>query len=551
MKEDVKYTISLDDKFTNKMKGMEGAASNFESKMMSAGSSMMKYFAGTAIVAGIYSISKKIIGLGADLEQTEISFSTMMGSAKKGKALMEALQQFAVVTPFTSEQTMNLSKQLMAMGIEADKIIPTMRTLGDISSGVGMEKLPNLVLAFGQVKAATRLTGMDLRQFIEAGVPLLDALAKQTGKSVAYIKDTMITKGQVSFQMVEKAMQSMTGEGGKFFNLMEKQSQSASGLWSTFVDKMQLAGGYLGRRFEPTTKKVEKGMIGLADKMLDMVKVPVSETLRQEQIQLNVLANRLMNANTKEGERKTIIKEINEISPELLKNLNTEKLNISEISTRLREANIQYENKLILQKKQEEIDASAKEATSRKEAAMDKEAELQKKINEAAIALKGTNAILGKDYEDQIRILTDLSRSYLTGTFAKKGYFGSMKLGTGKTIRGELDMLNELLLAYKHQSNITKKLTLDRNAMAKKFNIPLLSEGGNVIGADKSLTESADMLSSITAQSPKIFNINIEKLVETINNNVNNITEGMSQTKRIVTEALIDSLNQTQIVATQ
>lgn len=58
-------------------------------------------------------------------------------------------------------------------------------------------------------------------------------------------------------------------------------------------------------------------------------------------------------------------------------------------------------------------------------------------------------------------------------------------------------------------------------------------------------------ISSLKSSAPKVFNINIEKLVETVNNNVENLTEGMTESKRIVTEALLDALNQTQIVALQ
>ena len=98
-----------------------------------------------------------------------------------------------------------------------------------------MDKLPNLILAFGQVKAATRLTGMELRQFTEAGVPLLDELAKVMGKPVSEIQK-MISAGEVGFPIVQQALQNLTGEGGRFNDLMTKQSQSLGGMWSNLQD---------------------------------------------------------------------------------------------------------------------------------------------------------------------------------------------------------------------------------------------------------------------------------------------------------------------------
>jgi tape measure domain-containing protein len=110
-----------------------------------------------------------------------------------------------------------------------------LRSLGDIASGVGMDKLPNLILAFGQVRAATKLTGMELRQFTEAGVPLLEELSNVMGQPVSAIQD-MISEGEVGFPIVQQALQNLTGEGGRFNDLMEKQAQSLGGMWSNLQD---------------------------------------------------------------------------------------------------------------------------------------------------------------------------------------------------------------------------------------------------------------------------------------------------------------------------
>jgi len=48
---------------------------------------------------------------------------------------------------------------------------------------VGMDKLPNLTYAMGQVRAAGKLMGQDLMQFTNAGVPMLEALGKTLGVS--------------------------------------------------------------------------------------------------------------------------------------------------------------------------------------------------------------------------------------------------------------------------------------------------------------------------------------------------------------------------------
>ncbi len=138
---------------------------------------------GATLIAGALSlIAKGAINTASDFEQARVAFEGFLKDGDKAGKLLKDLSDFAVKTPFQLPQVVEGGKQLLAYGIEADKVVDTFRVLGDISQGqVG--KLDRLVLAYGQVKAATRLTGAELRQFTEAGVPLLEALANELNKN--------------------------------------------------------------------------------------------------------------------------------------------------------------------------------------------------------------------------------------------------------------------------------------------------------------------------------------------------------------------------------
>jgi tape measure domain-containing protein len=135
-----------------------------------------------AVGAGFTLVAKQALESAAAFEQNRIAFETMLGNADAARALLKEISDFAMATPFELPQLVESSKKLLAYNVAAKDIIPTMKMLGDITSGVGTEKLPQLILAFGQVKAATKLTGAELRQFSEAGVPLLQALVDQANK---------------------------------------------------------------------------------------------------------------------------------------------------------------------------------------------------------------------------------------------------------------------------------------------------------------------------------------------------------------------------------
>jgi len=172
----------------------------------------------TMAVAGTVAFSAVTASLGlmlskvGEFEQTSIAFETMLGSEEKAIKLLKEMEDFAKVTPFELSGLEEQVKKLLAYGIAEEDVIETTRMLGDISAGVGMDKLPNLTLAFGQVKSATRLTGMELRQFTEAGVPMLAELAKVLNVDVKEVQ-AMVSAGKVGFPLVEQALANLTGEG--------------------------------------------------------------------------------------------------------------------------------------------------------------------------------------------------------------------------------------------------------------------------------------------------------------------------------------------------
>lgn len=158
----------------------------------------------------------------------------MLGSQEKGVEMLRQLSEFAQKTPFDTQGIRESAKQLMAMGIEADKMIPTLKALGDASAATGAP-LAQIAYAYGQIKTAGTASLQDLGQLTTAGIPIMEELAKVTGKTVTAVKD-MVSNKQISFEMVEQAMQNLTNEGGRFANMMEEQSESLSGKWAQFTE---------------------------------------------------------------------------------------------------------------------------------------------------------------------------------------------------------------------------------------------------------------------------------------------------------------------------
>lgn len=170
--------------------------------------------AGVALTASLGTV----VNAGMQGQQQKASMEVMAGQQKGGQLYGE-LNKFAQESIFGNE-VFHAAQTMKAFGLETDKVMPTLKMLGDISMG-DKERLGSLTLAFSQVTAAGRLTGQDLLQLINAGFNPLQIISQKTGISLVDLKKKM-EDGAISAKMVEMAFQAATGPGGQFFNMTNK-----------------------------------------------------------------------------------------------------------------------------------------------------------------------------------------------------------------------------------------------------------------------------------------------------------------------------------------
>lgn len=196
-----------------------------------------------------------VVGLlkfAGEAEANRVSFETMLGSADKAREALKKLNIFAASTPFTIPEIEATGKQLLAARVTVEELVPTLKSLGDVASGVNVP-LSQVTKNFVQIKAQGKLTGRELRDFLLAGIPLIQELGKNLGKSDAEISQ-MVSRGSIGFKDVEHAFQTMSGEGGLFFNLMDKQSHTLFGVFSNLKDILILLARTLGGMLLPDVK---------------------------------------------------------------------------------------------------------------------------------------------------------------------------------------------------------------------------------------------------------------------------------------------------------
>lgn len=177
-----------------------------------------------------------LIGSNAEMEQYTTSLEVMLGSASKASAMIEKMRDFAAKTPLTLENVISGGSLLMSYGVDESNLIDTMTKLGDLASG-NAEKMDRITLAYGQMLAKGKVTGEELMQMTEAGVPLQTALAESIGVTGEEFSK-MVSAGKVGIDDLNKAITELTTGNGKFAGMMEKQSQTMHGMLSTLQDNV-------------------------------------------------------------------------------------------------------------------------------------------------------------------------------------------------------------------------------------------------------------------------------------------------------------------------
>ncbi|MBR6776079.1 MAG: tape measure protein [Bacteroidales bacterium] len=204
-----------------------------------------------ASIAAVFTVQKagefikKMVAVRGEIESLEKSFGILAGTVQ-GKKLFEEIKDFAVKTPMTMPALAKGAQTLLAFNYEAEKVMPILRAIGDISMG-NEQKFNSLVLAFSQMSSTGKLMGQDLLQMINAGFNPLAVISEQTGKSIGELKEDMAA-GAISSEMITKAFMDATSEGGKFNGMLEQQSKGIEGSLSNLEGAIQDMFNELGEK---------------------------------------------------------------------------------------------------------------------------------------------------------------------------------------------------------------------------------------------------------------------------------------------------------------
>ena len=201
--------------------------------------------AAAATTVGVAALGKNTLSTGlaynAMQQNANAALKTMLGSQKAVNEQMEKLGKLAQNSPFSKATFISAQQQLIAFGVEVEKVIPLLDAMQNAvaASGGGSQQLADLAFVIAQIKAAGKITGQDLIQLGQRGINAAEIIGKAFGKSSAEVK-AMISKNQID---ADQAIDALTkGMMEKFGGATDAIKQQ----WSGAADRIKAANRDIG-----------------------------------------------------------------------------------------------------------------------------------------------------------------------------------------------------------------------------------------------------------------------------------------------------------------
>lgn len=443
-----------------------------------------------AVGSALLSAGKKVVQAGvsynAQLEQYQTALTNMLGSSQAAEQALENIKQDAAKTPFDTAGLVKANELLISTGVDADSSRKVILALGDAVSatGGGNDELSRMAQNLQQIRNAGKATSADIKQFAYAGIDVYGLLADYTGKSTAEVQ-----KMTVTYDVLTAALEKAADEGGRYYDSMSTQSETLNGQWSTLTDNATQLAGLMTEDLTDGIKTVVGNLNDLTVAAAEAYKTDGWVGLATEIASLNPLISGVINEMSALGDHlagigKNAISILDQWSYKLNKALG-------------KDAYAGYDSYEDYRSKTD----SQKNRDRRRQA-----------------ALAGQGISTEKQYD---RLHPTVTKP--TGSGSSGGGTSSKK--TGKT---------------------QKKAAADQKKLAKSVtetNTELLEGTGNIVGAIKQVTETADNTYNVYDGTTKQLKGTTQETAQTVTRTWTEMVDGIQKNyKQVVT--LLDGVEQ-------
>ena len=229
---------------SNVGKKLVGNAANLKDSFSQAGGfieSTLKRV-GAVAVGGSFGLMS-FVKSASELQSLRSSFESLTGTVEATNVVMKTLYQYGKETAFDNKSIQATAKMFLANGVAVQDLMGWMRNLGDLAGATGAD-LQGLALPITQAIGTGKMMTQDWYQIINQGAGGFKKYiiaAMGAGHSIQTFGDDL-SKGKVTADVLHKALQMASAEGGMAFQGAIKQSRTFNGRMSNLLETITNVG---------------------------------------------------------------------------------------------------------------------------------------------------------------------------------------------------------------------------------------------------------------------------------------------------------------------
>ena len=354
----------------------------------------------------ILNATKSTLDLAASLDVGLGQAATIAGSTLRAFGLQTSETQRVVDVMAASTSSTALDFDALRESLKL--VAPTSRAMN-----VSIEETTAMlgVLADNGLKGSIAGTGLS-KTFIELnkkGIPLNEAL-----KQVANSSDQLNTAIDLVGVVGSKSLLTLANNAPKIDTLTESFQNSAGAaneLAETRLDNLAGDTTKLSSAWEGFLLSIEdgtgifntiaRGIVQATTALLNFITPTekLSESLEKQRTELFKVQAQLNDVNTSQGDRIKIITELQKQYPKYLENIDAETASNEELNAAIEKINESLINKILIQKREEEIQEQAEEAAEAldkkieaRQRVFEKNAEIRQKLQDKGIKVQAKTA---------------------------------------------------------------------------------------------------------------------------------------------------------------
>lgn len=224
--------------------------------------------AGLVTLTGI--IGKVGIGYNSMIENSEVAWTTLLGTQEKAQNMLKDIANFTKSTQFETEQVDIMAKYMHNAGLQGKALFDELTKVADISGAFNIPaaEAQELTRQMSQVRQAGLAYTEDLNVLQDRGIPIYKAISESLGITVADVKK-MASQGQLTSDIYLKAFDNIAKgvEGSS-----EKQSKTLTGMISTLKDNLSMISGELAKGAFDKLKSGIEFVLPLLERFYDGLK---------------------------------------------------------------------------------------------------------------------------------------------------------------------------------------------------------------------------------------------------------------------------------------